>query len=751
MATPEFTLTLFRRDLTGYTAWARFRSGDPRDDEEDTAQAEFQLDPVKLSRAWSRADEYGAQLTAAVFAGEVGKLWAVARKAAQNQPALRVRLEIQETALDLHRLRWETLRDPDNPAQSLLTSQNFWFSRYLPAGREGLRRRSRVASPPRVLVVVAAPRDLAERGEVLGQKFEPKDVFDAADVEAVKGFIRPLTDPDQVTVLPDDKRRATLGNVIDLLRADAGFDVLYLVAHGGLDGSKPKLLLEDDAGNLKVTDAEALVGEVGEMRFPPRLVVLSSCRSAGEARPYRPAAANGELDAALGPQLGRAGVPAVVAMLGDVYRETAVEFVKAFFTRLAAADGQLDRAAAEARHDVHLPPGKDPRPDYWSPVVYTRLTSGQLWRAQRDRHRPDWFDGLLDQLRYGTCIPVLGSGVLDPVVGSSRALARRLIEPKKRTADESRVEVDSPDLLGHPMDLPGAAQYAATFQRRLLPARYPEAVAQQVRKVFPEFSGSPLLHKPDLAAELGPTAPPQKGIPPFSGLALEARRLLAMAADRVRSDAKAGKGPPEPHDVLARLGCPVYVSTNPDDLLGRALGAQGRQPVVQVSNWLDPPGKPPGSPEDGDDVPSPERPLVCHLFGHLSDPKSVVLSEDDYFKFLVGISNETAENRASSLVNRRRLGHVDARLGQSGLLFLGFRLDDWDFRAFLHFFLNREAAKTRGKVLDVAVQLDPEDGRYSDPDLVRRYLERLFAQTNIELYWGTTQEFLEELAEEWRE
>ena len=41
-------------------------------------------------------------------------------------------------------------------------------------------------------------------------------------------------------------------------------------------------------------------------------------------------------------------------------------------------------------------------------------------------------------------------------------------------------------------------------------------------------------------------------------------------------------------------------------------------------------------------VPTVERPLVYHVFGQLDVPESLVITEDDYDDFLVGIT----ENRA---------------------------------------------------------------------------------------------------------
>jgi hypothetical protein len=318
---------------------------------------------------------------------------------------------------------------------------------------------------------------------------------------------------------------------------------------------------------------------------------------------------------------------------------------------------------------------------------------------------------VLKQLRGGICVPVLGSGLLEPLVGSTREIAHRLAgnEPiplAPRSHD----------------DLPQVAQYLSTMHEGW-------ALRQLVIDDL----------KDELCERLSVPAPPAPSPGPGS-LAESARQvlgLLGIAAARRRIDR-----PAEPHTVLARLNCPLYITTNPDDLLTQALRAAGKTPTEQRCNWLTPPDKPTGSPPDGPVPPSVEKPLVYQLFGHLSEPTSVVLSEDDYFKFLIGMSLENARP-AGSFVNEI--------LTQAALLFLGFHLDDWDFRAFLKFFLSREAAKVREsyEVLDVAVQLDPDDGRNAEPARVREYLERLFQRAKITIYWGSVEQFLEELNSKW--
>ena len=357
-------------------------------------------------------------------------------------------------------------------------------------------------------------------------------------------------------------------------------------------------------------------------------MVLSSCQSAGQDLPPPAAGPGGELDAALGPQLGKIGIPAVVAMLGNVLQPTANTFVRTFFKHLGP--GQVDQAAAEARQAVVV----SGAPDHWAPVLYTRLTNGRLWRDSRTgTDRFDQWDGLIRQPKGRRFIPVLGSALLEPLVGSTRG-GWLLPAPA--------------GCLDRPADLPQAAQYSGVMQGGMaLRTGYLDALTAEVREQFGNLA----------PVALGPGAPAQAA-DALDEPTWAVRGLLAAAASRVAADHA-----PEAHDVLAGLGCPIYLSTNPDDLLALALARTGREPAVRVCNWLDPVESPPGAPPEGDS-PTPERPLVYHLFGHLSEPYSVVLSEDDYFRFLIGMSKAHFANAFKQ---------INAQLVRSSLLFLGFR------------------------------------------------------------------------------
>ncbi|MCK5430419.1 MAG: SIR2 family protein, partial [Anaerolineales bacterium] len=125
-------------------------------------------------------------------------------------------------------------------------------------------------------------------------------------------------------------------------------------------------------------------------------------------------------------------------------------------------------------------------------------------------------------------------------------------------------------------------------------------------------------------------------------------------------------------------------------------------------------------------------PLVYHLFGHISVANSLVFSEDRYFDYLIGMTLN------KSLIPSA----VRAALSSTSLLFLGFQMDDWEFRVFFRFLMAQEGREMLKFFSHAAAQIEPEEDRIIDVKRARRYLEEYFESENIEIYWGSTKEFL---------
>lgn len=187
----------------------------------------------------------------------------------------------------------------------------------------------------------------------------------------------------------------------------------------------------------------------------------------------------------------------------------------------------------------------------------------------------------------------------------------------------------------------------------------------------------------------------------------------------------------EAHGVLASLPLPVYITTNYDDFMVQALRSHGKDPRREVCRWNASPALR-HEPRAIDDafVPTQANPLVFHLHGHLRLPESIVLTEDDYLDFLVAISRD--ENLLPHQIQRALAG--------SSLLFVGYRLADWDFRV-LHRGLVMAGEQSLRR-LSVTVQLPSSDA-------ARQYLDKYFDAMNVRVYWGNAEEFTEELFARW--
>ena len=94
---------------------------------------------------------------------------------------------------------------------------------------------------------------------------------------------------------------------------------------------------------------------------------------------------------------------------------------------------------------------------------------------------------------------------------------------------------------------------------------------------------------------------------------------------------------------------------------------------------------------------------------------------------------------------------VRRALAQTTLLFVGYSLNDWNFRVLFRSIMNQEGRERRKRRAHVAVQIDPEEGRSLEPLRARRYLEEYFQDADISIYWGSAEEFIKELWARWKQ
>jgi CHAT domain-containing protein/SIR2-like protein len=681
----DLEIGLHRRDAVTWTVELRFSL--PRTDAETQLGVSGPLlahiDPHELD-AIDDDEEYGVALGSGLFGHGLGAAYQTAVATSHSQGVrLRMRLVMGGSATALHGLRWETLRNPIDRS-TLLTNENVLFSRYLSSQDwrpVGVRPRGDL----KALAVVAGPSDLGSIDA--GRPLAPVRV-DEELARAREGLASLNT-----TMLPGTAT-PTAANLLDQVRR--GVDVLYLVCHGYVVRGEPVLLLVDEDGSAAPLLASELIGQLRDLSRLPRLVFLASCQSAGAGADRRSEDAG--VLAALGPRLAEAGVPAVVAMQGNITMTTSAAFTKAFFDSLDE-DGLVDRATAVARAAVR------DRPDWWVPALFMRLKSGRLWYlpgVAPGGERFDKWPSLITDLKVGKCTPVIGPGTSDALLGTRQEVAMDWAQSYRYPMAPHNRE-----------SMPQVAQYLSVNQsRRFLRLE----LMGHMRRTLVE------RYRDDLPADLL-----------GEDNSLEDLIAAAWKARHRREEV-------DPYSVLAQLPAPVYITTSYTRLLAQALRDAGRTPEVELCRWHEDADWPESVFEREPGYrPTLERPLIYHLLGTFDEPESLVLTEDDYFDFLIGVTRN--QDLVPNVVLRR--------LSDSALMFVGFRLDEWDFRVLYRSLMRVEGGRRRDEYTHVAVQIDPEEGATIDAGRARTYLESYFSSARVSLYWGSTEHFAKELRDAW--
>ena len=528
----DLEIGLHRRDGVSWRVEVRYSQQESDADVNIEGPLTVDIDPNELDQLIPDFAAYGRALGQAVFGGAVGDAYRQAVAASQSHGViLRVRLFVGPSATTLHRIHWETMLDPRD-GSPVLTDENIVFSRYL-SSNDWRPVRLRPKSALRALVVVSGPTDLDRfQARVLA----PVAVED--EVERAQNGLSPL--PSRVLA---NHGEVTEGRLFDELRD--GCDILYLVCHGYLAGDEPYLILENEDGTAARIRGGTLVDRIRDLIKVPRLVVLASCQSAGLGGDARSNDAG--VLAALGPRLAEAGVPAVLAMQGDISMETVSRFMPTFFHELQR-DGQIDRAMAAARGAIR------DRHDWWAPALFMRLRSGRIWYVSglgRAGEPFEKFPALVHELKKRKCTPILGPGLSDQLLGSRQEIAQRWAK-----------NFHFPMAPHYRDDLPQVAQYLSVNQSYEFPR---DELAAYLRHALVENYGEQL--------------PPEY---------YRDRKIESLPLNKLMSDVwriRYPEGTLDPYAVLAEMPIPLYVTTQPWNLLAEALRTEGKDPQVEPCRW----------------------------------------------------------------------------------------------------------------------------------------------------------------------
>lgn len=605
----------------------------------------------------------------------VRQAWSEARGRSTRR---RVRLRIDKQAAELHALPWERL----HTGTSLLSATaKTPFSRYLPVS---LPWGGAVEERPiRVLAVISNPSDLASAYNLTPVDVETEQALLSAAFDEISG---------EQVIVDFLEPPITLERLEAALRE--GYHILHYTGHGSYSTRRERavLLLQDEGGETDLVSDDALMRMLARQDVRPRLVFLAACQSATRA--------TGDAFQGLAPKLVTVGVPAVIAMQDYVTVETARALSATFYRRLME-DGQVDVALNAARSTLL----SVERPDAAVPVLFMRLKSAQLWSAEADargevlsgQNPRIFWTGLLRMIQRDKCIPIIGP----------RVHGRWLPLPREIAGNWTQIHAYP---YGDRIVLPWVAQYLASSQGEDFP-RYEllDTLVRHFCKQLPE--------------ELQPSCSPES---------------VSALLDAVGWEQLASDDPNDPHEVLADLQLPLYVTTNPDNFMMAALTARGQEPQREICPWhRDLDWLPSLFRDDPNYVPTPDTPLVYHLFGHDKVPESLVLTADHYLDFLVKVSAEM----------ERIPTYIRGALANSTLLFIGYSLYDWEFRVILRGLVATLNQRRRFK--HVAVQLDHASGDVEDIEAVQHFLRQYFQDAEINVFWGSTRQFTAELRERW--
>jgi hypothetical protein len=194
---------------------------------------------------------------------------------------------------------------------------------------------------------------------------------------------------------------------------------------------------------------------------------------------------------------------------------------------------------------------------------------------------------------------------------------------------------------------------------------------------------------------------------------------------------------------LAAIGLKNYITTNYDSSMTEALAevhGNSRKPqwaCCEWNRWLrDKRNYQNVLKNDDFYEPSEMFPLVYHLHGTADIPQSMVLIEDDYLEFI-------SRSLEAEFVDDVLHGAISS----CALLFVGYSLTDWNFRAIFRYITQGLADNNRRR--GVTVQLDPTEVQESRRDEARDYLTRRMDAIGLDVYWGTAEAFSRELRTRW--
>jgi len=352
---------------------------------------QLKLDRDALLSLQLDSEAYGLALFDALFAGDSRRAYDKATGAAEANTGgrLRVRLWVDNDAVELHAIAWERLYHlHKGKAVPLGASTLTPLSRYTSLE---IREPQPVSDLPiQMLVAVSNPDNLPGGLAPANVDLEIESLRRSLDELRRAGQVKVTVMPGHTGLSAAVRSRLegegytivdgplTLFHLAPHLMKS---HIFHFIGHGAFrktaSGGQAALYLEKVDGSWQAVRDEEILNMLTALGNVPHLFFLVACESA-----KRDAEATSPF-VGLGPKLVQAGVPAVVAMQEQVPVELARTLSSEFYARLAE-HGEVDRALNQARLQVF-----NRKSTEWAiPVLFMRIRKGRLFGADVDEDAP---------------------------------------------------------------------------------------------------------------------------------------------------------------------------------------------------------------------------------------------------------------------------------------------------------------------------------------------------------------------------
>lgn len=367
----------------------------------ESAESQARRDAEAIESGNCTADDiqnFGSELLAKLFGNDsMERRFEDAKRECREREGavLQIRLSVPPS---LESLPWESLFDFDEGG-SLATSPLASVVRHPSAlkGQESITLPLISGQPLKMLMVIPAGSGLATSSEWEKIQQVLRAAKDSVRLECLDGSIGP-------------------NRLADTLRE--GWDIVHFIGHGRKENGHVEIRLNRDERPVDEEDEQWMAAPLFAQQFlrsPPRLVVLNCCHGGSIA------STDG---ASFGGYLLRAKVPAVVVMRYEIQDSVAADFSGTFYRELICGEraGRVDLAVQEGRAALaRTYPGGSRARSYITPVLYLLPECEQIFTIERAKRRatvveanidPRIHARLVDAVRTGSCLPILGADIL---------------------------------------------------------------------------------------------------------------------------------------------------------------------------------------------------------------------------------------------------------------------------------------------------------------------------------------------------